>query len=147
MTIRPFAAGDQAAARRLVLAGLGERFGFVDESLNPDLDDVAAAYVPPGRLFVVGERHGRIVGTGALIEVGERVGRIVRVSVDREQRGRGIGRALVAHLLATARARGYVRLLVETNDDWADAIALYRSCGFAEEDRRHGEVHLALALD
>ncbi len=34
LTIRPFAPGDQEAARRLILEGLVEHFGFVDEALN-----------------------------------------------------------------------------------------------------------------
>ena len=147
VTIRPFTAGDQDAARRLVLAGLGEHLGVIDETRNPDLDDIAAHYIRPGHLFVLAERDGRVVGTGALVEEGPGIGRLVRMSVDRAERGRGIGRALVRYLIEAARARGHRRLLVETNDDWHDAIGLYRACGFVEEARRDGEVHFSLALD
>ena len=142
--IRPFARDDQEAARRLVLAGLGDHFGLIDETRNPDLDDIMSHYVLPGHLFVVAERGGRVGGTGALVEERPGVGRLVRMSVDRAERGRGIGRALVRHLIGAARARGHRRLVVETNDDWHDAIGLYRACGFAEEDRRDGEAHFAL---
>jgi len=147
VTIRPFAPNDQDAARRLVLAGLGDHFGAIDETRNPDLDDIAATYVLPGHLFVVAERDGRVVGTGALVTEEPGVGRLVRMSVDRAERGRGIGRALVRHLIEAARSRGHRRLVVETNDDWHDAIGLYLACGFTEEDRRDGEVHFALELD
>lgn len=147
VAIRPFAAGDQGAARRLVLAGLGDHFGEIDGTRNPDLDDIAAHYIRAGRLFLLAERDGEVVGTGALVEEGPTIGRLVRMSVDRRHRGQGIGRALVGHLVEAARARGYRRLLVETNDDWTDAIGLYVACGFVEEDRRDGEVHLALTLD
>ncbi len=146
LTIRPFEERDQAAARRLVLAGLGDHFGVIDETRNPDLDDILASYVGPGHLFILAERDGELVGTGALVTESVGVGRLVRMSVDRQRRGQGIGRALVAHLVAAARERGDRRLLVETNDDWQDAIGLYRSCGFVEEDRRADEVHLALDL-
>ena len=147
VTIRPFATGDQEAARRLVLAGLADHFGEIDETRNPDLHDIAAHYLQPGHLVVLAERDGKVVGTGALINEEPGVGRLVRMSVDRRHRGHGIGRALVGHLVEAARARGYRRLLVETNDDWTDAIGLYVACGFVEEDRRDGEVHLALVLD
>jgi ribosomal protein S18 acetylase RimI-like enzyme len=144
--IRPFAASDQAAARTLILAGLGEHFGWIDETVNPDLDDIQAAYAAPGHHFVVAEIGGELAGTGALVDEGPGVGRLVRMSVSPRHRRRGLGRALVAHLVGEARRRGHTRLLVETNDDWDDAIALYRSCGFAVERRAGGEVHLALDL-
>ncbi len=68
------------------------------------------------------------------------------MSVDRAHRGQGIGRTLVTHLVAEARARGYRRVVIETNDDWSDAIGLYRACGFIEFDRHDGEIHMAMEL-
>src|SRR3712207_405159 len=115
--IRPFVPGDQLAARRLILHGLGERWGWIDETRNPDLDDIAAHYVAPGHYFVVVEWGDELIGTGALVAEGAGgavAGRIVRMSVAREHRGRGLGRALVEHLLDEARRRGYRRVLVET---------------------------------
>lgn len=146
IAIRQFRPVDQPAVRALVLAGLGDHFGFVDETLNPDLDDITAAYVAAGGLVVVAELGGRIVGTGTLIEEVAGVGRLVRMSVARDLRGRGLGRRLVGHLLDAARARGYRRVLVETTDDWQDAIGLYRACGFETEGFRDGDIHLALEL-
>jgi GNAT superfamily N-acetyltransferase len=146
VTIRPFVPADQHAVRRLVLAGLGDHFGAIDETLNPDLDDIRRHYGNPGDRFVVAERDGVIVGAGALITENPGVGRLVRMSVSRAERGRGIGRRLVHHLADAARDRGDARLLIETNDDWTDAIALYRSCGFVEFDRRDGDIHMALEL-
>jgi GNAT superfamily N-acetyltransferase len=146
VTFRPFTRADQAAARRLVLSGLGDHFGTIDETMNPDLDDIETHYIRPGHQFVLAERGGELVGTGALIEEEAGVGRLVRMSVSRRHRGQGIGRALVNHLIAEARARGYRRVMIETNDDWWDAIGLYRACGFVEFDRRDGDVHMGLDL-
>ena len=146
VAIRPFAPADQEPVRRLILIGLGEHFGFVDEARNPDLDDIAASYLAAGHSFVVDELRGELIGTGALIEEAPGVGRLVRMSVSPAHRRRGIGRALVAHLAALAQCRGYRRLVLETNDDWDDAVRLYLSCGFVEYDRAAGEVHLALDL-
>jgi GNAT superfamily N-acetyltransferase len=146
ITIRPFQAKDQLAARDLILDGLGGHFGFIDQSLNPDLDDIMAHYVAPGNVFVVAHVEGQLVGTGALIAEGEYSGRIVRMSVRRDARRHGIGQALVAHLLALARKRRYTRVLVETNNDWQDAIGLYTRCGFAEYARDDVSVYLELNL-
>lgn len=146
LIVRPFVAEDQEAVRRLILDGLGEHFGFVDESLNPDLDDIVTSYVSAGSLFVVAAIGDQIVGTGALVREDPGVGRLVRMSVRSSVRRRGIARALVAHLIDAARQRRYRRLVLETNVDWDDAIGLYTSCGFTEYARTPEEVHLALAF-
>lgn len=147
VTIRDFRSEDQAMVRTLVLAGLGDHFGTIDETMNPDLDDITAAYVATGARVVVAEFDGAIVGTGTLVEAQPGVGRLVRMSVARGQRGRGIGRSLVHCLLDEARARGWRRVLVETTDDWQDAIGLYRACGFQTEGFRDGDIHMHLDLD
>lgn len=146
VVIRPFAAADQAAARRLVLEGLGGHFGLIDETRNPDLDDIVVSYPAPGALFVVAEVGGRLAGTGALVAEAPSGGRLVRMSVGTAFQRRGIGRSLVTYLVEEARRRGYPRLLVETNDDWDNAIGLYRACGFVEVGRWEGEIHLELDL-
>ena len=143
--IRPFAPADQTAARALILEGLREHWGWLDPSLNTDLTDITASYVAPGHVFLVAESGQALAGTGALI-VDRDKGQIVRVAVHPQWRRRGIGRALVAALLEAARARGLARVWMETNDDWIDAVSLYRSCGFQEFDRREGCVFMALNL-
>ncbi|MGW8319820.1 MAG: GNAT family N-acetyltransferase [Candidatus Promineifilaceae bacterium] len=143
LSVRFFAIGDQPATRGLILAGLGEHFSPLDPNLNPDLNDIYASYNLEGHFFVVAEVAGAIVGTGGLLLNGaEKVGRIVRVSVRSDLRGRGIGRAIVEHLLDLARQARISRIVVETNHDWHPALALYQSCGFAEYDRDEESIHL-----
>jgi len=146
MTIRPFRPEDQMPVRTLVLSGLGDHFGAVDETMNPDLDDIAASYLRTGGRVIVAEVDGEIVGTGTLKPEALGVGRLVRMSVAGHRRGKGIGRALVDALLAQARSDGYRRVVVETNDDWWDAIGLYRACGFQTDGYRDGDIHLSLEL-
>ncbi|MEJ2748799.1 MAG: GNAT family N-acetyltransferase [Anaerolineae bacterium] len=139
--LRPFTPQDQSATRNLILDGLGSHFGFIDETLNSDLDDIWQHYVVPGNIFVVAEIEGQIVGSGALIKEAKGVGRLVRMSVSANYQRRGIGRKLVQHLIQRAIEQGYQCLLVETNHDWYDAIGLYQSCGFREYDRDEESVH------
>lgn len=145
--IRPFEPGDQAAVRALVLAGLADHVGVLDPTRNRDLDDIAATCLANGGVVIVAEHDGRITGTGALIPVEPGVCRLVRMSVAREARGQGLGKRLVRHLIEISRARGDRRILVETNDDWQDATALYRACGFRDERFLDGEAHFALDID
>jgi len=75
---------------------------------------------------------GTLLGVGALKELDERHGEVKSMHTAQEARGRGIGRALLAHLLAVARERGYLRISLETGTmpAFAAARALYASAGF-----------------
>jgi len=142
LIIRAFAPSDQAAARRLILEGLGEHFGAVDETRNPDIDDIAANYIGRGHLFLVAEDALGLVGTAALVFEGDATAQVVRVSVAPRWRRRGLAQALVMRLIETGSARRLCRLWMETNDDWEPAIGLYRACGFTPYDHRDGNIYM-----
>lgn len=146
MRVRPFAPNDQAAARQLIIEGLGGHFGFIDHRLNQDLNDIQRNYVDAGAIFVVAEEEGEIIGTGALVAEGERTSRMVRVSVSDQHRRKGIGKAIVTYLIMRATYRGDELLLVETNHDWVDAVGLYRSLGFVEYARDTVSVYMQMNL-
>ena len=59
-------------------------------------------------------------------------------------RGRGVGRAIIDKAAAMAMERGMKSLRLDTFDNNAPAIALYRSCGFTD----HGvyEIHVGRGL-
>ncbi len=144
--IRPFNPSDQDRAKILILEGLAEHFNAIDPTLNPDLKNIKESYLPQGSLFLVAELDGDLVGTGAMITESEDTGRIVRVSVASSHRRMGIGRLITEHLINAADRFYFSRIVIETNDDWHDAIHLYQQCGFTEYDRCDGEVHMIMAL-
>jgi ribosomal protein S18 acetylase RimI-like enzyme len=145
IAIRAFKPEDQAVVQQLVLDGLGDHFPVVDPARNPDLNDIWASYPAAGHVFCVVEEASQIIGAGALI-IADTIGQLARVSVARAHRRRGIGRAIVRHLLAQAALRGIERVWMETNDDWHEAIALYAGCDFVEFDRRNGCVFMSCDL-
>jgi ribosomal protein S18 acetylase RimI-like enzyme len=144
--IRSVQSSDQDAVRGLILAGLKDHFGCIDYARNPDLDDVMERYTRAGHVFVVAEEGQEIVGTGAL-KIGNGVGDMVRVSVARQHRRKGIGRALVMHLLDVASQLRLKEVAIVTNNDWADAIGLYKGCGFTEYARNRADVFLRRQVD
>jgi GNAT superfamily N-acetyltransferase len=146
VSIRPFRPSDQAAARQLILAGLGEHFGQVDAARNPDLDDIRVSYPAPRATFLVAEIGANLVGTAALVAENPSSGRVVRMSVHPVFRRRGIARALLAQLVGLARQQGMRQVLVETNTDWHAAIALYVRTGFVEYHRDEESIYMRLAL-
>lgn len=143
LRIRSFEAGDQEQARRLILEGLGEHFGYIDETLNPDLDDILHNYLDAGQIFVVACIGRQLGGTGALLSHGEGISELVRISTCKAYRQRGIGQAIVTYLVNVARLRGDRRIIVKTNASWHDAIRLYQRLGFVE----YGRTALGMGLE
>jgi GNAT superfamily N-acetyltransferase len=117
----------QEAFRMLVLDGMAERWGSVDESLNTDLDDIGAHY--GNDCVLVAHDGALIVGTGILL-LRAAEGEIVRMSVHRDYRRRGIATQLLAELLHIASEYGVSRIVVETNAKWMEARNLYEAAGF-----------------
>ena len=146
LTIRPFQPTDQVQARAIVLAGLGSRWGHIDYSLNPDLDDIQANYIDKGYHFFVAEVAGEMVGTCALTFDELRVGRIERMSVKAVWQRKGFARKLTNHLIQTARDCGCHTLNVETDTPWTSAVRLYQSCGFQLLFENDGETHMQMRL-
>jgi GNAT superfamily N-acetyltransferase len=144
LVIEPLTPADQPAARALILAGLEEHWGWLDLSLNPDLDDILTSYAPG--VFLIAKLNDDLIGTGALIPEGDGVGRIVRMSVDKLHRRGGIGTRILRALLGEARTLGYTKIVLETTDTWDDAISFYLRNGFRITHRADGDVHFEIAL-
>ena len=75
-----------------------------------------------------------LLGCGALMELSRTNGEVKSMRTPDAQRRTGAGRALLTHIIATARSRGYDRLSLETGSMAAfePARRLYESAGFTE---------------
>jgi putative acetyltransferase len=73
-----------------------------------------------------------LLGCGALKELDRTHGEVKSMRTPSALRRRGAGRALLAHIIAVARSRGYRRLSLETgsNEAFRPAQKLYESAGF-----------------
>ena len=73
-----------------------------------------------------------LLGCGALKELTPNHGEIKSMRTPAAARGRGAGRAVLAHIISVAKQRGYTRLSLETGTHAAfePAHNLYRSKGF-----------------
>lgn len=79
--------------------------------------------------------HGaRLAGCGALKELDAEHGEIKSMRAHPDYRGRGVGKAILLHLLAEAGKRGYTRVSLETGrrDAFLPARRLYEAHGFVE---------------
>ena len=119
VSAEPFDSDD---ARRLVAsldAALTELYP-PEQRFGPNLK---AEHLEDGRgTFVVARDGDRAIGCGA-----------IRL-LDPDQRGRGVGRAVLASLEAAARQLGVQRIVLETGIHQEAAISLYRRAGFTRID-------------
>ena len=83
---------------------------------------------------VVAVSAGDVVGWGSLNSFNPRPAydHVVDLSVyvERGWRGRGVGHALLQHLLPLAKTLGYHKMVLATLPDNAMGLALYRRMGF-----------------
>jgi putative acetyltransferase len=83
----------------------------------------------PNVTFWSAREKKELVGVGALKELAPDHGEVKSMRTAPRALGRGVGRALLHHIVAEARSRGYRRLSLETGSTqpFAAALALYES--------------------
>ncbi|MDQ3644319.1 MAG: GNAT family N-acetyltransferase [Actinomycetota bacterium] len=88
--------------------------------------------VDSGVTFFSFRLKGELLGVGALKRLDGRHAEVKSMHVAQMARGRGIGRAMLEHLLDVARERGFRRVSLETGSmpAFAEARSLYASAGF-----------------
>jgi putative acetyltransferase len=86
----------------------------------------------PGIVFWSAWDDQLLLGCGALKELDPRHGEIKSMRTPATLRRKGAGRAILAHIIAVARSRGYERLSLETGsvEAFHPAQRLYASFGF-----------------
>ena len=86
----------------------------------------------PAVTFFSFRRGGELLGVGALKQLDRHHAELKSMHTAQAARGRGIGRAMLGHLIGVARDRGCRRVSLETGsmDAFAPARSLYASAGF-----------------
>jgi len=115
---------------------LGRHLAFAQSQSPPEnvfAMDVAGL-LDPAVTFYSYRQDGQLLAIGALRQLDDRHGEVKSMHTAQAARGAGIGRAMLTHLIAVARGRGYRRLSLETGSmaGFAPARALYARAGFAE---------------
>lgn len=93
----------------------------------------ASGLSAPTVTFWTAWQNDALAGFGALKQLDKTHGEVKSMRAAPAARGTGVGRAILLHIVAEARKRGYARLSLETGTAslHAPAVSLYRSVGFA----------------
>ena len=133
MEIRPLEASDRAAVGRFVARiPEGDRTFFKEPVSEPE---VVAAWARPGAGRSIAVDRGEVVGYVAVVPLQGWSSHVaeVRVIVDPDERGRGIGRRLARHAVLEAIDLGVKKMVVEVVADQESTVAMFRSLGFDPE--------------
>ena len=133
MNIRPIEPGDKAALIRF--------FDRIPESdrtfLKEDVSDpaIVEAWAVPGAARAIAVDDGEVVGSVAVVPLhgwSSHVGE-VRLVVEPDRRGHGIGTALARRAVLDALDLGLAKLIVDVIADQAALIGMFRTLGFEPE--------------
>ena len=140
-----------------VRALLGRHLAYAHAYTNPEevyaLD--VEALLDPAVSFFSYRVDGELLGVAALKRLDAGHAEIKSMHTAEQARNRGIGRALVDHLIALAREQGYCRLSLETGAGpaFAPARSLYEAAHFercepfADYEESPNSVCMTLWLD
>jgi GNAT superfamily N-acetyltransferase len=119
-----------------------QEYGF-DASFEALVAQIAARYVQrfkAGRENAwIAEHEGAIVGSVFVVERGKTLAQLRLLYVEPSARGLGIGKHLTQECISFARAAGYQRLMLWTNDVLVAARHIYEAAGFrlTQEEPHH----------
>jgi putative acetyltransferase len=113
------------------------------------------ALLDPAVTFFSLRRDGELLAVAALKQLDERDAELKSMHTAGNARGRGIGRAMVDHLIGVARERGLRRVSLETGAGaaFAPARSLYVHAGFVrcgpfgDYDRSRNSTFMTLSLN
>ncbi|MEQ9814946.1 MAG: GNAT family N-acetyltransferase [Azospirillaceae bacterium] len=135
LDIRPAGgADDWAAMRRLFEAYASSLpFDLSFQCFRGEVEGLPGAYAPPAGNGFLAWLEGRPVGCVAVRPIaGHGLCELKRLYLDPSARGLGGGRLLSRAAINWAQAAGYRAMRLDTVDSMVEAVALYRTFGFAE---------------
>ena len=140
-TLRPRQPGDMGWIIRRQTQLYVSEYGW-DGSFEAMLAEIAGGFIakfnPKTDNCWIAERNGEIAGATFLVRASKTVGQLRMLYVEPSARGLGIGQRLVDECIKDARAKGYRKLMLWTNDVLVSARKIYIAAGFRlVKEERH----------
>ncbi len=109
---------------------------------DPTTDTLFELFRKDKSIYWIAEYNDEIIGGCGIYPtpgLPEGCGELVKLYLNKDFRGKGIGKELMQKSILSAKELGYTSLYLESLPQLNDAIHLYKKVGFKEIDHRLGE--------
>ena len=130
IVIRPLEIGEDGTAFRVLNEEWISRFFVLETKDRETLSDPEGTILRKGGRVYQALAGEEVVGCVALIPMGDGVYELSKMAVSPVLRGQGIGRNLMLHAIAEAKALGARSLFLGSNSILKNAVHLYEAVGF-----------------
>lgn len=130
LIIRPLQSLEDRRAFRTLNEEWIMRYFVLEDKDREILGDPDNAILRKGGRILMVQMGDELVGCVALIPLGNGVYELSKMAVSPRLRGRGVGRKLLEHTIAEARASGATSLFLGSSTKLKNAVHLYESVGF-----------------
>jgi GNAT superfamily N-acetyltransferase len=129
MEIRNAQPKDGRPIRRMVFDVLCE-YGVAADPDDSDADVMRFGEQEEGVRHLVADDDGVPIGSAILTPYGEGRIKLSKLFLQRDFRGQGLGRRMLAAAVDLARSDGYREIFLTTRAVYQEAVALYEACGW-----------------
>lgn len=125
-------------------------FDLCFQNFAEELQTLHIQYAKPHGILLLAESNGIMIGCAGVRSFAADIAELKRLYVKPDFRGYKVGLELLTRAIDAARSLGYKKLRLDTLNDMAKAVALYRSLGFydipAYRSNPHEGIYLELVL-
>jgi putative acetyltransferase len=142
--IRPIQRGDNAALAAIIKQALEEHGVAIPGTVytDPTTDHLYDLFRDPRSVYFVAEENKCLLGGCGIFPtrgLPEGYSELVKLYLKNEARGQGIGRRLMETCIDWAKQQGVRYIYLETLNELASAVSLYKKLGFEELEKPLGE--------
>ncbi len=129
ITVKPYEAKYQPDFKKLNLEWL-DKHGLTESHDLQILDDPQGTVIDRGGHIFLAMDGERVIGTAGLFKDSGLEYELIKMAVDPQYRGRGIGKLLLEECIGRARELGAVKISLFSNSRLTTALRLYENYGF-----------------
>lgn len=129
VTIIPYERKYQPDFKRLNLYWL-EKYHLTEQHDLDILDNPEEKVINPGGCIFLAMDDEKVIGTAGLVKGHEGVDELVKMAVDADYHGRGIGRILLERCLEEAKKMHAGKIFLFSNSQLTTALKMYEKYGF-----------------
>jgi putative acetyltransferase len=135
INIRKIQPADNEVLAKIVRASLAE-FGANKPGTvyyDSTTDHLYELFQEPGSMYYVAEQNGKVVGGAGIFPtegLPQGTCELVKMYLQKQVRGQGLGKLLIDKVLEFAKGFGYTNVYLETMPELRKAVSVYEKFGF-----------------